>query len=200
VVITIANRYGSGALGIAKRVAERLGYEYVDEQLPVVVARRLQTSPEAVESAEDIGRTMSERMLHSLEMGTPEVRSDAGPSFDEECLREVQEAVREYAAHGNTVIVGRGGQAILGRGPGILRVFMGAPREWRIRHLMDGVGVDEKTATAEIDRIDRARRDYLRAYYDLEWGDPGNYDLVLDTSTFDVETAADLIVRAAGER
>ncbi len=199
-VITIANRYGCGALAIAQRVVERLGYEYVDEQLPVVVAKRLQTSPEAVESAEDLGRTMSERVLRSLEMGTPEVRSDVGPSFDEECLREVQEAVREYAAHGNAVIIGRGGHAILGRGPGVLRVFMVAPREWRIRHIMEGAGVDEKTAAAEMDRIDRARRDYLRAYYDLEWGDPANYDLVLDTSTFGVEHAAGIIVSAAEAR
>jgi len=59
VVITISNRYGCGALAIAQRVAERLGYEFVDEQLPVVVAKRLRTSPEAVEEAEDLGRTMS---------------------------------------------------------------------------------------------------------------------------------------------
>ncbi len=199
-VITISNRYGCGALAAARRVAERLGYEYVDEQLLVVVAKRLQTSPEAVESAEDIGRSMSERMLRSLELGTPEVHADAGPSFDEECLREVQEAVREYAARGNTVLIGRGANAILGRRPDVLRVFMIAPREWRIRHIMDSGHVDEKTAAAEMDRIDRARRDYVRAYYELEWADAANYDLVIDTSTFGVEGSAELIVCVAGAR
>jgi cytidylate kinase len=200
VVITISNRYGCGALAIAQRVAERLGYEFVDEQLPVVVAKRLHTSPEAVESAEDMGRTMSERMLRGLELGTPEVRAETGPSFDEECLREVQEAVREYAARGNVILFGRGAHAILGRGPGILRVFMTAPREWRIHHVMEAGAVDEKTAAAEVERIDRARREYLRAYYDLDWGDTTNYDLVVDTSTFSVEGCADLIARAAAQR
>ncbi len=199
-VITISNRYGCGALAIAQRVAERLGYEFVDEQLPVVVAKRLRTSPEAVEEAEDLGRTMSERMLRGLELGTPEIQAEAGPSFDEECLREVQETVREYAAHGNVVIIGRGAHAILGRGPGVLRVFMAAPRNWRIHHLMEATGADERTAAAEIDRIDRARREYLRAYYDLEWTDPQTYDLALDTSTFNVERAAEIIVSAAGAR
>jgi cytidylate kinase len=200
VVITISNRYGCGAFAIAQRTAERLGYEFVDEQLPVVVAKRLHTSPEAVESAEDMGRSMSERVLRGLELGTPELRGETGPSFDEECLREVQEAVREYAARGNVILFGRGAHAILGRGPGILRVFMTAPREWRIHHVMEAGGVDEKTAGAEVDRIDRARRDYLRAYYDLDWGDSANYDLVVDASRFGVEGCADLITRAAGGR
>src|SRR5581483_8130045 len=161
---------------------------------------RLHTSPEAVESAEDMDRTMSERMLRGMELGTPEVRADVGPSFDEECLREVQEAVREYAAHGNVVIFGRGAHAILGRGRNVLRVFMTAPRDWRLHHVMDVAGVDEKTAAAEVDRIDRARREYLRAYYDLEWSDPQNYDLMVDTSTFDTERAAEIIVHAASPR
>ena len=199
-VITISNRYGCGALVVAQRVAELLGYEYVDEQLPVVVAKRLQTSPEAVESAEDIGRTMGERVLRSLELGTPEVRADAGPTFDEECLREVQEAVRGYAAHGNAVLIGRGAHAILGRNPGVLRVFMLAPREWRIRHVMDNANVDEKTAAAEVDRIDRARGEYLRAYYGLDWADSTNYDLTIDTSTFGVEGSAGIIVAATRVR
>ena len=199
-VITISNRYGSGAIAIAHLVAERLGYEYVDEQLPVVVAKRLMTSPDAVESAENTGKSMSERMLRALESGTPELRGQPAASFDEECLREVQEAVREYAAHGNAVIVGRGANAILGRRPDVLRVFMEAPRDWRIRHIMEGHGVDEKTAAQEVDRIDRARTEYMRVYYGLTWTAVENYDLCLDTSRYGAEGSAAIIVSAAGTR
>jgi cytidylate kinase len=201
VLITVSNRYGSGAVGVAQQVAQRLGYEYVDEQLPVVVAKRLRTSPQAIEAAEDLGQTMSERMLRGLELGTPEVGGEQeGPSFDEECLREVQEAVREYAAHGNAVIVGRGAHAILGRRQDVLRVFLYAPRDWRIHHIMDGHGVDERTATAEVDRIDRARGHYIKAYYGLNWDDPTNYDLCLDTSTFGPDRCVDIVVRAVEAR
>ena len=89
-VITISNRYGCGAVAIAHLVADRLGYQYVDDQLPVVVAKRLMTSARAVESAEDVTTSVSERMLRALESGTPELRGQPGPSFDEECVREVQ--------------------------------------------------------------------------------------------------------------
>ena len=199
-VVTISNRYGCGAIAIAHLVAARLEYEYVDEQLPVVVAKRLMTSAVAVESAEDVGKSVSERMLRALESGTPELRNLPRESFDEECLREVQEAVREYAAHGNAVIVGRGANAILGRRPDVLRVFMHAPKDWRIHHVMEGHRVDEKTATAEVERIDRARTEYMHAYYGLKWTDPGNYDMCIDTSAFGPQGSADIIVRAVESR
>jgi cytidylate kinase len=200
VVITVSNLYGSGAIAIAHLVAERLGYEYVDEQLPVVVAKRLQTSPSAVESAENTGKSMSERMLQALESGTPELRGQSGATFDEECLREVQETVREYAAHGNAVIIGRGANAILGRRPDVLRVFMYAPRDWRVRHIMESHSVDEKTAAAEVDRIDRARTEYMRTYYGVTWNSPENYDLCLDTSDFGAEGCAQIIISAVEAR
>lgn len=199
-VITISNRYGCGAIAIAHLVAGRLGYLYVDDQLPVVVAKRLMTSANAVESAESAGKTMRERMLRALESGTPELRPQLGVSFDEEVIGEVQEAVRDFAAHGNVVIVGRGANAILGRRPDLLRVFLHAPRDWRIHHIMEGHGVDEKTAAAEVDRIDRARTEYMRSYYNMTWAAPENYDLCIDTSAFGPEGSAGIILRAVEAR
>lgn len=199
-LITISNRYGCGALAVAQSVARRLGYDYVDEQLPVVVAKRLRTTPQAVESAEDIGRTAGERYLQALESGTPELGSSqaVAENFDAECLREVQEAVREFAAHGNAVIVGRGAHAILGRRRDVLRVFMHAPRDWRIRHIAESHGVEERVAAAEVDRIDRARAEYLRVYYGLDWANCENYDLSLDTARFGLDGSANIIAGAAG--
>ena len=202
VVITISNRYGCGALDIAQLVAQRLGYEYVDEQLPVVVAKRLNTSPEAVESAENLGKSMSERMLRALKFGTPELggANPPGANFEEECLREVQEAVREFAAHGNAVLVGRGANAILGRRPDVLRVFMHAPRDWRLDRIMEHHGIDERAAAEEVDRVDRAREAYMRTYYGIHWGDPENYDLSIDTARFGTQGSAQLIVLAVDTR
>ena len=54
-IVTISNEYGAGAVGIAKRVADELGYELVDQQLPVVVAKRLHIPLEDVEADEDTG-------------------------------------------------------------------------------------------------------------------------------------------------
>ncbi|MFN2448802.1 MAG: AAA family ATPase [Candidatus Baltobacteraceae bacterium] len=199
-IITISNLYGCGAIAVAHAAAGQLGYEYVDEQLPVIVAKRLQTSPQAVESAEDAVDSVGDRMLRALESGTPEIAAAPGATFDEEYLREVREAVRDYAARGDAVLIGRGGGAILGRGPGILRVFMHAPRDWRIGHIVEALGVSQNAAIAEIDRIDRARAKHIETNYGLKWTDARNYDLCIDVAALGTEGATQAIVAAARAR
>lgn len=200
-IVTVSNEYGCGALAIAQRVASELGYEYVDRQLPVVVAKRLSVSPEAVEASEDTGRTLGERWITGLERATPELaQASMAEDFDEEMLRAVQAAVREYASHGNVVLVGRASYAILGARPDVVRIFMYAPREWRIAHIEQAMGVDRKTAETEIDRMDRMRSAYLRDWYGLTFGDPHLHDLCIDTSRASEQRTAELIVTAVRAR
>jgi cytidylate kinase len=197
-IITISNEYGAGAVAIAQRVARKLGYELVDSQLPVVVAKRLAVSPEDVEAAEDSRRSIGERLIEGLEIATPEVaQSKIGDTFDDQMFREIQAAVREAALHGNVMIVGRAANLILGRRDDILRVFMHAPRAWRIEHVVENLGVDEAAAAAEVDRVDAARRSYVRDWYDATWGDPQHYDLSLDTARFGPDGSVAVIVAAA---
>lgn len=196
-IVTVSNEYGSGALAVATRVAAALGYVYVDQQLPVVVAKRLQVSPEAVEANEEMARTLGERLLSGLERATPELaQATAAKPFDDELFRATQEAVREYAARGNAVIVGRGASAILGAREDVLRIFIYAPRAWRIDRVATASGVRREIAEAELDRVDRARTAYIRERYDLTFGDPRNYDICIDASRLDVSQCTALIVAA----
>ncbi|HEY1654902.1 MAG TPA: cytidylate kinase-like family protein [Candidatus Tumulicola sp.] len=200
-VVTVSNEYGTGALAIAKRAADELGYEYVDQQLPVVVAKRLSISAEEVDANEDTGRTLGERLLTGLERATPElaVSSDVAP-FDEQLLKAVQEAVREYAARDRAVIVGRGGALVLGAAPNVLRVFMYAPREWRVAHVAGAYRIEPKVAQAEVDEVDRMRAAYLHDWYGATFGDPDNYDLCFDASRLGEPAGAALIVEAVRVR
>ncbi|MFN2528954.1 MAG: AAA family ATPase [Candidatus Baltobacteraceae bacterium] len=201
-IVTISNEYGSGAHAIAQAAATALGYRFIDKELPVVVAKRLSTSPQAVDAAEDTSRNLSERLISGLEAGTPELAlaaADGPTSFDRDVFRAVQEAVREFAALGRVFLFGRGANAVLGRRDDVLRVFMHAPREWRIAHIVAGLGVDEQAAQSEVERIDKARRAYLREYYDVDWGDPRFYDLSIDIARFGPERATKLIVGAVNQ-
>jgi len=201
VVVTISNEYGSGAVAVARRAAGALGYEFVDRQLPDVVAKRLRVSPEVVDASEDTSPTLGERLLSGLELSTPELaESSTRAPFDEELLRAVEDAVHEYAAKGDAIIVGRGACAILGSAPGVLRVFMHAPRNWRVERVMDAARADRKSVETEVDRVDRARAEYLRERYAQTFGDPRNYDLCIDASRFEAAQSAALIVAAARAR
>lgn len=200
-VVTISNLYGCGAVAVAQRVAAELEYELIDGQLPVVVAKRMQISPVQAQAVDETGRSLGARLLSSLELATPEVAvSGFGETFDEEYVREVQEAVREFAARGNVVIVGRAAGAILGRRQDVVRVFMYAPRDWRIERIMAELGLEQKAAASEVDRIDRARREHLRDWYNVEMGSSAIVDLAIDTSTFGTQGSAKLVIDAVHAR
>jgi CMP/dCMP kinase len=200
-ILTFSNQYGTGAVGIARRVAQELGYKFVDRQLPVVVAKRLQLAPEIVEAQGNAMPTLGERLLNSLERATPELAvPPTGEPFDEVLLRGVQRVVREYAARGNVVFVGRGAGALLGARADVLRIFLHAPRDWRIAHLSQASALDTKSAASEVDRIDRARVAYIQDWYGLAYGDPCNYDLCIDVSRFDAAQITAILVTAVKVR
>lgn len=200
-IVTISNLYGSGGVAVALEAARSLGYALVDQQLPVVVAKRMKISRETARASDERGRSLGSRLLSSLEVATPEI-AGAGvrETFDSTFTREVERAVVEYAARGNVVIVGRAGGAILGRRADVLRVFLHAPRSWRIERVMGEYEVEEKAAAAEVDRIDRERRAHLRDYYRVEMGSPDIVDLAIDTATFGIAGSAALITAAVHGR
>jgi cytidylate kinase len=201
VIVTVSNEYGSGALAIASRAAEMMGYRYVDRQLPVVVAKRLRITPEAVEASEDSQRSLGERLIDSLERATPELaEATATQPLDEELVRAVAQAVREAASAGRCVIVGRGAYAILGERSDVLRVFMHAPRDWRIAHVVKTSNVPREIAEAELERVDRARIAYIRQWYGLAFGDMRNYDLCIDTSRLEAVQSCAALVAAVRAR
>ena len=200
-IVTISNQFGCGAGAIAQLAASVLGYDVIDRELPVVVAKRMQITPAQAQAADETGRSLGARLLSSLELATPEVAvTNFGQTFDEDYVREVQEAVREFASRGNVVLMGRAGGAILGRRPDVLRVYLYAPRDWRIERTITEFGLDRKAAQAEVERMDRARRAHLRDWYRVEQGSPEIVDIAVDVSSFSPRACADLIVTAVRER
>ena len=198
-VVTISREYGAGGLAVADATARALGYELLTDDLPKTVAARLGTSTEEVQSLDTAGRSLSERMLGSLEAGSPEAISTDPPlpdAFDESVRREIERTLRERAASGNIVILGRAGSVVLAGTPGLLRVFLRADRQWRIDRIVETFGRTPAQAAADVDQLDAARRKFGKERYKMAWGDARSYDLVVDSSRFGIEGAARVIVAA----
>ena len=80
--------------------------------------------------------------------------------------------------------------------PDVMRVFIHAPRQWRVERLIAAFGSARTIVEAEIDRVDRMRAEYVNDWYGAKFGDPGNYDLCIDSSAFDQQDATELILTA----
>jgi cytidylate kinase len=200
VIVTISREYGAAGLAVADGVARVLHYELVTDDLPAVVAARLGSSTEEVAARVASDASLSERVLTGLGAATPELVSTGAPrvgeDFDEDVRREIDATIRERAARGDVVILGRIANAILAGRPNLVRVFLTAPREWRIARLMETFHFSRETAVEEVERTDAARRRVAKDRYAIVWGDPRHYDLILDTSRFGIEGAVGVIVAA----
>lgn len=111
-------------------------------------------------------------------------------------LRKIAETIRRISKAGNAVIVGRGANFIT---PDIARsvhVRLVGDEENRIRHFARRAGISEEKAAAEVAKIDRGRRRYIKSTFKRDIEAAGNYDLVINTDRFSDEQAAMLIAEA----
>jgi cytidylate kinase len=200
VIVTISREYGAAGLAVADGVAHALGYELLLDDLPRTVAARLGTSAAEVAERAASEAPLVERILARLGAGTAEVISMNEPrlpgDFDESVRREIERTIRDRAAAGNVVILGRNAGAMLGPRPDLVRVFLTGEREWRLARIMESFGNSRAAALADLERIDAGRRKIARERYKVGWGEARFYDLLLDASRFGVDGSVELVVTA----
>lgn len=199
-VVTISREYGAAGLAVADGAAHALGYELFTDDLQRRVGARLGVSADEIAQRASSEQSLPERLLASLGEGTAEVMTPAAPlpdEFDETVRREIERAIRERAEGGDVVILGRNAGAVLGPRPDLVRVFLTAPRDWRIERVAAAFGQSREAALADLERIDAGRRKVAKERYKIAWSDARGYDLMLDVSRFGVEGAIALIVAAA---
>src|SRR5438876_4057975 len=69
--VTISREYGSGGGEIATRLAQRLGWQLIDHEVVVEVARELGVSVTEAEARDERAEGLASRILTSLQMVEP---------------------------------------------------------------------------------------------------------------------------------
>ena len=75
----------------------------------------------------------------------------------------------------------------------LIRIFVYANMDTRVRRVMDVDKVDEKEALKRIKRIDKERREYCRYFAGRDWMDMEHYDLPINSSRLEFEQMVVLI-------
>jgi len=109
----------------------------------------------------------------------------------------VTSIILEYAAQGQAMIVGRGGQMILRGRPGVLHVQVIARFETRVYNIIQREGVKWREAAHRVRLADEQRGGYLRRFYNTDWLDSSLYDLVINTDHISSDVATEMVIRAA---
>jgi cytidylate kinase len=108
----------------------------------------------------------------------------------EQLVRQTAETILRLAKLGHVILIGRGGNIITAKLPGVIHVRLVAPLEKRIQNIQQTDQLDRKGALALIDREDIGRRRYLNKYYHKDINDALLYHLVINTGLVPYERAA----------
>jgi cytidylate kinase len=196
-VLTISRQFGAGGKTLGARVAQRLGYEFVDEGLLHKVAEKANVSLKWVEGVEREAGGHLMRFLSTLVPSSFIDRhlGESGSDFDEKRYVEfLTRIIQDLAQEDNVVILGRGSQFILRRDPNVLRVLLVAERADRIKFMVRNYNMEPDKAEAMINREARKRERYLANFHQGDPNDPSLYHMVLNTSLVPLEAAEEQIV------
>jgi cytidylate kinase len=199
-VVTIRGQFGSGAAEVGRQIADRLHVDYVDREIIAEVAARLHRQEQEVVAKEMPPGSLLGRIVEALGrtggvgyegayLPLPEIPLDDARYF--EALKSV---VRELARSQSLVILGRGSQFILKDYPGTLHVLLVAPIEARVKRVMQNLKLKEDAAKQEVVSFDKSSREFIKRYFQAEWEDPVNYDLVINTEHLNYQATASIVL------
>lgn len=200
-LVTLSASYGAGGSKIGPELAAVLGVPFVDRAIPVAVAERLAVPLEDVLARDETQGGRLDRLLRDF---APAVQVYAGggamipTAFEEHGYREATEQIiREHAARGEGVLLGRAAAVVLLDDPRVLRVRLDGPPEARLAQAVSGEGIDHKTAKRRMKETDGARDAYMHHFYRRDSRDPALYHLMLDSTAFSISDCVELIAMAA---
>jgi len=180
-IITIQRGTKSGGEALAKCVAENLHYPLLGREILQDAAAQLGVP------AEDVGEKMEE---------SPG-RFGRKPLITKLYVAAVRASLADHAKDGNLVYHGLAGGLLLKDLPGVLRVRLIAPLDYRIQALRDSHGMDDESAEAYIREVDEARSLWVRNVYGADNTDPSLYDMVLNLGSFTIPEACEVLKVAA---
>lgn len=178
-IITIAREHGSAGKQIGKMVAQKLGIPFYYKEMTALAAQESGLDEIFIS---EINRN-SPSVLHELYLSTNVIQ---------QAVMAQEKIIREIADNGSCVIVGRAADYVLRDYEDVVRIFLYAPKDYRIKNIMEMYGDTKEEAISNIRHSDEARAAYYRNISGQIWGSAHNYDFCLDTS-MGREKCADLI-------
>jgi hypothetical protein len=202
-VVTLSASYGAGGSQIGPRLADRLGVAFLDRVIPTTVAERLAVPLDDALAHDDAVRSVLERLLMRFAPAAQAFSGTATPPelVDERSfLKATEEVIREHAAAGSGVILGRAAAVVLRDAPGALHVRLDGPAERRLAQAITLEGVDRDTAARHMRETDRAREAYVQQFYGVDARDATLYHMVIDSTALALDACVELIALATAVR
>lgn len=179
VIITIAREHGTAGKRIGQLVAQRLGIPCYYKEMVAVAAKESGLAQEFISGI----NSDENSVMRELYLTTDPVQR---------AIAAQDKAIRQIADNGACVIISRSAGYVLRDYRNVVRIFIHAPKEYRIKKVSEMYGDSPEAAQKSIARSDSARAAYYKNISGHAWGDPHRYELCIDASVGE-RAAADVI-------
>lgn len=190
-LVTVSRQKGAGGNCLAASLAAAFRYTLLDRELLDRICGSTDTRRRMLASLDEHTKPVVTTWIEAL-LGNEWV--DAG-----DYMRALVETVGSISALGGAVIVGRGANFIVGPTRGF-HVRVVAPRDVRVARIAARDHIAEKESLRRVETADRERHEFIKRQFHREIDDAVAYDLVINTGHVDLDTATDLVVKAALEK
>jgi len=198
-VITVSREMGSGGRTIGRKLAAQLGVRFSDKDLITALRAKYGLTTYEIEQIKAKKKNWLADMLElvaplpnngayispSLPTGDPNLNRIS----QDDIFQTESEILKAIAAEGSCVLAGRSGFFVLKDHPNKLDIFIRAPKENRIRRVMDHQGLTREQAETIIESVDKGREAYVKRYAGTSRYDCRNYDLVVNMENLSEDDA-----------
>ena len=196
-VITISRQLGSGGAYIGQQLAKNLNIFFADRDIIAKAAKQLSTLEENLESREEKKLSFWNSFINATPHSRDVYMAPIAPIIeftDNELYAVESEIIKHIAGEGPAVIIGRCGFEVLRKHPNHISIFMHADKKFRNERIQKLYALTEESAEKMIERSDKDRAAYCKAFTGKEWADSRNYDISIDTSKLGIENTVEFIL------
>ena len=201
IAITISKQMGSGGSYVGYLVARELGFKYIDREILREAATRLGTDTSVLEAHDERSCSLMDDLVRAFSFGTPEtayVPPLSRPVYDKDLFTLESRIMNEIVDRCSAVIAGRAGFHVLRERPGVIRVFIHAPLEFRVERVMQAQHItDARVARAKVEESDHTRSKFVRDMVGVDWTDARNFHLCIDAGAVGFHASAEMIIKLA---
>lgn len=185
VIITISREHGTLGKQIGRKLSLELNIPFYYKELTALAAKESGLDKEFIS---DVNENLP-NYLYDLYLST---------NVFKQAMFAQESIIRKIADRGSCVIIGRAADYVLKDYPNVIKVFIHAPKEYRVNNLMKVYGDSLDEANYHIKRSDEARASYYYNITSQKWGNPNNYDILIDAS-IGIEKSVELICKYLNE-
>jgi cytidylate kinase len=178
-IISVSRGTFSGGKHLAEQLAQDLNYPCISREVIAGAAKLYGVSEASLSAAIARAPSCPERFQRDRDRYLSCIRSE----------------LCEHSLAGNLVYHGHAGHRLLVGIRHVIRVRVVADMTYRVRTTMERLRLTERQATAHIHKVDRERRKWTQFLYGIDWGDPSNYDAVLNIQHLGVAGACAVLLR-----